>query len=88
MGWTQQIEYVEVEIFDGAVPVNKQIWDGKKFIPVTMYRRNGVLNDAQKMWLVEQFGKRGPRWDYSLSGNFFIIDEQVYAWFQLKWGNK
>jgi len=88
MGWTTQIEYVELEVFDGAVPVKKQIWDGKGFVPVTMYRRNGTLSDPQKLWLVEQFGKRGPRWDYSLTGNFFVMDEQVYAWFQLKWGNK
>ena len=90
MGWTQlatqKIEYVDVEVSADAVPVKKQIWNGKDFVSVTMYRRNGVLNDEKKMWLVEQFGKRGPRWDYSLTGNFYVMDEQVYAWFQLKWG--
>ncbi len=88
MGWTSQIEYVDVEIFEGAVPVKKQIWNGKEFVPVTMYRRNGVLNDEKKTWLFEQFGARGPRWDYSITGNLFVMDEQVYTWFQLKWGNK
>ena len=88
MGWTTHIDYVDVEILNGAVPVKKQIWNGKEFVSVTMYRRNGALSDPQKLWLVEQFGKRGPRWDYSLTGNFFVMDEQVYTWFQLKWGNK
>ena len=86
MGWTQHVEYVDAEDVDIPRVIKKQVWDGKEFIPVTMYRRDGVLNDAKKMWLVEQFGKRGPRWDYSLTGNFYVMDEQVYAWFQLKWG--
>ena len=86
MGWTTHIDYVDVEIFEGAVPVKKQIWNGTEFKPVTMYRRNGVLNNEKKLWLVEQFGARGPRWDYSAAGNFFVMDEQVYTWFQLKWG--
>ena len=92
MGWkqlaTQKIEYVDVEVSVDAIPVNKQVWNGKEFIPVTMYRRHGILTDPQKLWLVEQFGGRGPRWDYSLTGMFYIMDEQVYTWFQLKWGNK
>ena len=86
MGWTQHVEYVDAEDVDIPRVIKKQVWDGKEFIPVTMYRRDGVLNDAKKMWLVEQFGERGPRWDYSLTGNFYVMDEQVYAWFQLKWG--
>jgi hypothetical protein len=86
MGWTQHVEYVDAEDIDIPRVIKKQVWNGKEFIPVIMYRRDGVLNDAKKLWLVEQFGARGPRWDYSLTGNFYVMDEQVYAWFQLKWG--
>ena len=86
MGWTPYVETVDAADVEIPRVIKKQVWNGKEFVPVTMYRRNGVLNDAKKMWLVEQFGKRGPRWDYSLTGNFYVMDEQVYAWFQLKWG--
>lgn len=91
MGWNQiehEIEYIDVDIVGTATPVKKQVWNGREFVPVTMYRRNGVLSDEKKDWLVENFGHRGPRWDYSLTGNFWIMDEQVYMWFQMKWGNK
>lgn len=85
MGWTQQIEYVDAEVIPPP-PVKKQIWDGEKFVPVTLYKRPGSLNDEQKTWLLNTFGPRGPRWDYSVTGNFWIMDEQTFAWFQMKWG--
>lgn len=87
MGWNQAIDYVDVEV-TLPPPVKKQIWDGKKFVPVTFYRRTGSLSDEKKQWLFDNFGARGPRWDYSLTGNFWIMDEQIYVWYQMKWGDK
>lgn len=87
MGWNQVIDYVDVEV-TLPPPVKKQIWDGKKFVPVTFYRRTGALSDEKKQWLFDNFGARGPRWDYSLTGNFWVMDEQIYVWYQMKWGNK
>jgi len=86
MGWNQKIEYIDADEIVLPQPVKKQIWDGEKFIPVTFYRRKGVLNDERKQWLFENFGPRGPRWDYSLTGDFWVMDEQAYMWFQMKWG--
>ncbi len=86
MGWTQ-VEYIDAK--DVVVPppsVKKQIWDGEKFVPVMLHRINGTLTDEQKVWLNKNFGPRGPRWDYSLTGIFYVMDEKVYSWFQLKWG--
>lgn len=90
MALTQQIKYEYVDAVDVEVPrvVRKQIWDGKKFVPVVLYRNSGALTEDQKIWLKTQFGQRGSRWDYSITGNFYTMDEQVYSWFQLKWGNK
>lgn len=87
MGWTQQVEYIDVDV-GLPPPVHKQVWDGEKFVSVTLYKRHGSLSDEQKTWLFDNFGKRGPRWDYSLAGNFWVMDEQAFVWFQMKWGNK
>jgi hypothetical protein len=89
MGWNQiEHEIVEVDFLSNAIPVKKQVWNGTEFIPVTMYRRNGVLSDEKQDWLFENFGHRGPRWDFSQAGNFYVMDEKVYMWFHMKWGNK
>ena len=90
MGWNQvehEIEYIDADVVTPP-PVKKQVWDGEKFVPVTLYKIKGVLKDEQKLWLVENFGHRGPRWDYSNAGNFWIMDEKVHTWFQMKWGNR
>ena len=88
MGWVQKVEYVDAVDVEVPCVVRKQVWDGNKFVPVTWCRNSGALTNDQKNWLEKQFGKRGSRWDYSLTGNFYTMDEQVYTWFQLKWGNK
>ena len=85
--WEQPIEY-EYSVKTPRPPVKKQIWNGKQFVPATLYKHSGSLSDKQKIWLFDNFGARGPRWNYSLTGNFWVMDEQVYAWFQIKWGNK
>ena len=87
MGIGQTVEIVDAQIVLPK-PINKQVWDGEKFVSVTFYRRFGTLSTEQKTWLFDNFGHRGPRWDYSLTGDFWIMDEKVYMWFRVKWGDK
>ena len=90
--WTQQIEYSEVEVIPRP-PVRKQIWDGEKFVPITLYRIKVLPNDAAQSWLFKTFGSAGIHqdgryWEYSRAGDFMLMDEKVYAWYQTKWGNR
>jgi len=92
MGWTQQVEYQEVEV-TLPPPVRKQIWNGKDFVTVTLYRKLGNLKQQHQDWLVEQFGPpnqylAGHYWDTSRTGLFTVMDEKVYSWFCLKWGKQ
>lgn len=89
MVMNQHIEFTEINDKDKlhVVSVKKQIWNGNEFIPVTFYRIDGKLNSEQQHWLETQF-TRGTRWEYSITGSFIFMDEQVYTWFRLKWGNK
>lgn len=94
MGWTQTIEYVDVEVVLPP-PVKKQVWDSEtqSFVPMTLYKRNHVLSNAEADWLRKTYGldgnyKNGRYWNYSRAGNFIVMDEKVYTWFQMKWGNK
>jgi hypothetical protein len=89
MGRTQQIDYVDVE---AALPppVKKQVWNGEKFVPMTLYKFKGVPNREQERWLEKTYGypgtyKKGQFWDYSVGGNFTVMDEQVYTWYRMKW---
>lgn len=90
----QKIEYVDVEV-TLPPPVRKQVWDAdtRSFVPMTLYRRKGVPKLDQLLWLQQTYGhegvyKNGVYWDYSRAGNFTVMDEQVYMWYQMKWGNK
>ena len=96
MGWTQlateKIECVDAEVVLPP-PVKKQVWDGQEFVPMTLYKRKGVPNEEQLEWLEATYSsrgvyKKGSFWDYSRAGNFIVMDEQVYTWYQMKWGNK
>lgn len=92
MGWQQQIDYVDMQV-TLPPPVRKQIWDGEKFVPMTLYRHKGVLNQTQESWMYNTFGpagvyRNGRFWDYSRSGDFTIMDERVYTWYQMKWSGK
>lgn len=93
MGWTQQIDYTDTDQIVLPPPVRKQVWDGEKFVPMTLYRHQGVPNREQESWLEKTYGlagtyKNGGYWDYSVGGNFTVMDEKVYSWYQIKWGNK
>lgn len=91
MGWTQQIDYVDVGSVT-AKPVKKQVWDGVKFVPMTLYRQSGIITQ-QISWLEQNYGRPGiyidgRYWDYSKSGNYLMMDEKVYIWFKIKWTDK
>lgn len=89
MGWKQVIEYVDAEV-TLPPPVKKQIWDGEKFVPMTLYKHMGLPNGEKMAWLQQTYGSPGTYingrfWDYSKGGNYIVMDEQVYVWFQMKW---
>lgn len=92
--WTQQIEYVDVEV-TLPPPVKKQVWDEdtQTFVSMTLYRRKGIPNHDELEWLQNTYGyqgtyKNGQYWDYSKAGNFLVMDEKVYTWYSMKWMNK
>jgi hypothetical protein len=92
MGWTQQVEYQEVEV-TLPPPISKKIWNGTEFVTVTLYRKLGNLKQEHQDWLIQNFGRpseyiAGRYWDTSRSGLFTVMDEQVYMWFQMKWGKQ
>lgn len=86
----QVIDYVDVEV-TLPPPVKKQVWNGKEFVPMTLYRWPRLTNDSQRSWLAENIGppgvyRNGQYWDHSRAGSFTVMDEKVFVWFQLKWG--
>lgn len=89
----QTIEYIDEADIVLPPPVKKQVWDGEKFVPMTLYKQQGVPNGEKLLWLEKTYGQpatyiNGRFWDYSKAGNFTIMDERVYTWYQMKWGNK
>lgn len=89
-----QVEYVDLEV-TLPPPVKKQVWDDvtQSFVPMILYRHKGVPNGEKLRWLKETYGhsgtyKNGQYWDYSRTGDFIVMDEKVYTWYQIKWGNK
>lgn len=90
--WEQKIEYEDAEV-TLPPPVKKQVWDGEKFVPLVLYKIKGRPGMEKENWLLENFGhpgvyKDGRFWDYSRAGNFTVMDQKVYTWYQMKWGNK
>jgi len=90
MGWTQVIDYTDQPDIVLPPPVKKQVWDGVKFVPMTLYRHPHVATQ-QIAWLQQNYGRpgtyiNGQYWDYTKSGNYLMMDERVYTWFQMKWG--
>lgn len=88
----QKIEYVDVEVVLPP-PVKKQVWDGEKFVPMTLYRFKGIPDSYQIEWLNVTYGFpgtciNGRYWNFSRAGDFTVMDEKVYTWYQIKWGNK
>lgn len=88
----QVIEYVDAEV-TLPPPVKKQVWDAdtNSFVPMTLYKRNGMPNQEKLDWLRKTYGsggvyKNGQFWEYTRAGNFTVMDEKVYTWYQMKWG--
>ena len=50
MGQSQIIEVVH-DVVILPPPVKKQVWDGEKFVPMTLYKRIGLPNAEQLKWL-------------------------------------
>ena len=62
-------------------------------MPLTLYRKVSIPTDEQLRWLEKTYGRSGTYingryWEYSRAGNYTVMDEKVYAWYQMKWGNK
>ena len=90
--WEQKIEYVDAEV-TLPPPVRKQVWDGEQFVPMTLYRQKGVPSQSAIDWLYNTYGpegvyKAGRFWDYSRAGNFTVMDQKVYTWYQMKWSKQ
>ncbi len=88
----QVIDYEDVEV-TLPPPVKKQVWDGEQFVPMTLYRSKGTPSTEQMDWLIDTYGRQGVYkdgryWDYSRAGNFTVMDEKVYVWYQMKWRNR
>lgn len=93
MGLTQLVDYQDVKV-TLPPPVRKQFWDGDKFVELTLYRLTNIRNiDKTLEWLTSTYGPKGTHkaghfWDYAWRGNFLLMDEEVYTWYQLKWSKK
>ena len=92
--WTQKVEYVDVEVVTKTT-IQKQVWDNdtKTFIPMTLHKSKGIPTSDQIQWLKETVSwpgtyKNGQYWQYSIAGDFTVMDERLYTWYQLKWNNK
>lgn len=80
------IEYIDA-VAIARPPVQKQMWDGAKFVPIMVYRTPSKLSRDQESWLRKIYGapgivQPGRYWDYGL------MDEKIYMMFQLKWAGK
>jgi len=89
---TQAIEYIDATVVLPP-PVKKLIWNGTEFVPFLLYRKKGLPNNQQLVWLWQTYGKPrlyeyGRHWDYSGGGNYTIMDDKVYMFYTMKWGTK
>jgi hypothetical protein len=86
------IEYIDVEV-TLPPPVKKQIWNGEKFVPMTLYRTSKKLTHDQIDWLRATYGvpgvyMSGQYWDYANSQLIGLMDDKVYMMFTLKWAGE
>lgn len=93
MGWTPLIEYIDADRVVLPPPVKKQVWDGERFVPMTLYKQSRVPRGEILLWLEKTYGRPGTYingrfWDYSRAADYIVMDELVYTWYQMKWGSK
>ena len=72
--------------------VHKKVWNGTEFVSM-QFRRCAIPSLEQRQWLIETFGPAGnytagQYWNYSNTGAYAMMEEQVYTWFKLKWSKK
>lgn len=85
-----QVEYLDERDAVPRPPVKKQMWDGEKFVPVTLYKIKGHVGVVAYDSLSTTFGpsgihRIGTYWEYSKTGDFTLMDEKVYFFYRLKW---
>ena len=54
------IEYIDA-VAIARPPVQKQMWEGVKFVPVMVYRTPSKLSQDQESWLQKIYGAEGAR---------------------------
>ena len=92
MGPESEITY-EYVVETPRPPVKKQVWNGERFVPITVYKIKGWPGMEAENWLLKNFGhagiyRDGRYWEYSRAGDFTVMDEKVYMWYQMKWNNQ
>ena len=85
-----KVEFLDERDIVLPPPVRKQVWDGEKFVPITIYKIKGYIGTEAEKWLQKTFGypetyRGGSYWDYSRAGDFTVMDEKVYMFYKLKW---
>lgn len=94
MGTT--IEIIEAVPTNYSFSVKKQFWDDttQTFVPVVLCKYHvshfHYNDNAAIAWLEKTYGKpgvfkNGRYWDFSKGGNYIVMDEKIYTWFNLKW---
>jgi hypothetical protein len=93
MGWSQLVDYEDVKV-TLPPPVCKKFWDGDKFVELKLYRLTNITDVNNTLeWLQGTYGAAGTYhaghfWDYAWRGNYLLMDEEVYTWYQLRWSKK
>jgi hypothetical protein len=68
--------------------INKRVWDGQEFQPVTYYRvpltRHGLV--SAERWLQDKFGDSSQRDTWWVSAGSLFMTQQVYTWWCLAHG--
>ena len=65
------IEYIDA-VVTARPPVQKQMWDGAKFVLIMVYRTPNKLTRDQVNWLQKTYGasgvvQPGRYWDYAIT---------------------
>jgi hypothetical protein len=84
------VEYIEIQK-PVVQRVRKQMWDGNQWVETVNYRIPQLVSSQERDWLYATFGgqnihRLGQYWCYSRSGDYTVMDEQVYMMYTLKWG--
>jgi len=86
------VEYIDETNKVDHPPVKKQIWNGKEFVPLLLYRVEHKFDAKVYEWLENTYGPPGQYvngcyWNY-FQGKWTLMDEKVYMFYNLKWGSK